>query len=110
MAKHLQVNYDESAKISKDFKDEGEDLTRLHLNTRQRVEDLRKEWIGEGADSFFNEMETELLPALERASLAMFAAQDVLDQVLKTIHDADEETTGYFGNDGDTGLSGDFGA
>ena len=103
----FQLNYDELASIAKKFKDEGEDIAQLHSTTRQRVRDLHKEWIGDAADKFFDEMETELLPAVQRLAQALFLSQDMTNDIMKIIQDADEETVGYFKNQ----LSGDdFGA
>ena len=104
---HFQLNYDEATSIAKKFKDEGEDIARLHSVTRQRVRDLYKEWIGEGADKFFEEMETKLLPALQRLSLALFHTQDVTNEIMKIIRNADEEASNYFK---DQGAGDDFGA
>ena len=103
----FQLNYDELESIAKKFKDEGEDMARLHSTTHQRVRDLHKEWIGEAAEKFFDEMETELLPAVQRLAQALFLSQDVTNDIMKIIQGADEETAGYFRNQ----LSGDdFGA
>jgi WXG100 family type VII secretion target len=103
----FQLNYDHLLSIAKKFKDEGEDIAQLHSTTRQRVRDLHKEWIGDAADKFFDEMETELLPAVQRLSQALFLSQDMTSEIMKIIQDADEETVGYFRNQ----LSGDdFGA
>ena len=93
---NFKLNYDQTASIAKHFKDEGEDIARLHSETRQRVRDLYKEWIGEGADKFFEEMEIQLLPALQRLSVALFHTQDVTNEIMKIIQNADEETAGYF--------------
>jgi WXG100 family type VII secretion target len=108
MAKNtFQLNFDELTSITKIFKDEGEDIARLHSSTRQRVRDMHKEWIGEAADKFFEEMETELLPALQRLTQALIHSQDATNEIMKIIRDADEETAGYFRDQ----LSGDdFGA
>src|SRR5574342_272732 len=103
----FQLNYDQLTSIAKKFKDEGEDIARLHSVTRQRVRDLHSEWVGEAAEKFFEEMETELLPAVQRLAQALFLSQDVTGDIIKIIQDADEETAGYFRNQ----LSGDdFGA
>lgn len=103
----FQLNYEEMTSIAKQFKDDGEDIARLHSETRQQVRDLHKEWIGEAAEKFFEEMEAELLPALKRLSLALFQTQDVSNEIMKVIQNADEETAGYFRDQ----LSGDdFGA
>lgn len=108
----FQLNYDEMINIAKKFKDEGEDIARLHSDTRQRVRDLSKEWIGEGADKFFEEMETKLLPALQRLSLALFHTQDVSNDIMKIIQGADEETAGFFRDrlSGDDFVASRFGA
>jgi WXG100 family type VII secretion target len=83
MAKNiLQLNYDELSTIAKKFKDEGEDAFKLHSATRQRVRDLHKEWIGDAAENFFDEMENELLPALQR-SKALHFSQDVVSDIMK---------------------------
>jgi WXG100 family type VII secretion target len=103
----FQLNYDQLASIAKRFREEGEDIAQLHSVTRQRVRDLHKEWIGDAADKFFDEMETELLPAVQRLAQALFHTQDVTGEIMKIIQEADEETAGYFRDQ----LSGDdFGA
>jgi len=101
----FQLDYDQLISIAKKFKDEGEDIVRLHSTTRQRVRDLHKEWIGEAAEKFFEEMETELLPAVHRLAQALFLSQDMTNEIMKIIQDADEETAGYFGSGDDFGAS-----
>ena len=101
----FQLNYDQLISIAKKFKDEGEDIAQIHSTTRQRVRDLHKEWIGEAAEKFFEEMETELLPAVQRLAQALFLSQDMTNEIMKIIEDADEETVGYFGSSDDFGAS-----
>jgi WXG100 family type VII secretion target len=96
MAKTVQLNYDELTTIVKKFKENGEDYTKLHSNLRQRVQDLHKDWIGEGAEKFFEEMEVELLPALERLARAFFFSQDTLQKIMRIINEKDTETAGFF--------------
>jgi WXG100 family type VII secretion target len=92
----VQLKYDELETVVKKFKDEGEDIVMLHLKTRQRVHDLYPEWVGEGADKFFEEMETILLPALARLAQALFFSQNTLHKIMKIINEADIETAGLF--------------
>ena len=96
MGSKVQLNYDELRLIVKKFRDEGEDIVQLRSSMRDRVHDLHKDWVGEGADKFFSEMENDLLPALLRLSGALFYAQDVLHKILQTIQSFDEDTAGYF--------------
>lgn len=103
----FQLNYGLLQSIAQRFKEEGEDMAKLHSSTRQRLQSMHKEWIGEAAEKFFEEMETELLPALQRLSHALFQSRDVTGEIMRLIQDADTETAGYFKNQ----LSGDeFGA
>jgi WXG100 family type VII secretion target len=106
MAHITQVNYEESGLISKGLHSEGDDIVQLSSQTRQRVHALHSEWVGDAADAFFEEMESELLPALQRVSGALFLGEEILNKVMKIIHEADEETAQFFKND----LGGDFGA
>lgn len=106
MSQISQLNYEEASSIAKNIHTNGDDLVQLHSQTRQRVHALRSEWIGEAADAFFEEMESELLPAMQRVSGALFLGEEILNKIMKIIHDADEETAQYFKND----LNDDFGA
>lgn len=94
----FQLNYDLLEPIAKKLKDEGEDMVKLHSSIHKRVQDIRKEWIGEAAEKFFEEMESELLPALQRLAQALFHSQDVANEIMKIIQDADDESASYFTN------------
>jgi WXG100 family type VII secretion target len=96
MRQKVQLNYDELRTVVKKFRDEGEDVVQMRATMRDRVHDLHKDWVGEGADKFFREMENDLLPALARLSSALFYAQDVLHKIIKTIQTFDQDTAGYF--------------
>ncbi len=108
MANLVQLNYDELATIVKKFNHEGDDFAELYSVTRQKVQALTKEWIGVGADKFFDEMEQELLPALQRVSKALFVSQDALMEITKIIREADEENENLI--KGSLGSGDDFGA
>jgi WXG100 family type VII secretion target len=101
MGRKVQLNYDELRTVVKKFRDEGEDIVQMHSTMRDRVHDLHKDWVGEGADKFIREMENDLLPALSRLASALFYAQDVLHKIIKTIQIFDEDTSGYFKGDFD---------
>ena len=103
MGLSVQLKYDELRTLVKHFKNEGEDLFALYIQTREKLDGLKSEWVGEGANKFFEEMEQEVLPALKRASEACFSSQNVLMRVLTIINDADLETKKFF-----TGSSFDF--
>ncbi len=96
MSNMIQLNYDDLHKIVKTLNNEGDDTIQILSDTRQRVQNLHGEWSGEAADKFFAEMEVELLPALKRLANACDMAQDKLLEIMKIIHEADQDTAGNF--------------
>jgi WXG100 family type VII secretion target len=99
MGKSVQLNYEELRAIVKSFKNEGEDILQLQIQTRQKVQDIQMEWEGEAGDKFFEEMETELLPALARTARALFLAEYTLFKVIRIVQEADIESEKYFTGD-----------
>lgn len=93
-----KINYDELTQIAKQLHSESEDYTRLNSQTRQRMDALRGGWQGDAAAAFFNEMNGELIPATQRLSSALLTGETVLYQIMRIIHEADEETASYFKN------------
>ncbi len=84
--------------ILKQFQHENNDVLQLHSVTRQKLQGLRGEWNGRAAEAFLDEMETRLLPAVQRTARALNTSEGVLRQIMNTIHEADLETAGYFKN------------
>jgi len=102
----LQLNYDELSAIARQFRDEGEDLAQLHSNLIQRMQALHKDWIGEAADSFYAEMQENLIPALKRTCEALFLAEEATRKITSLVNQADEEISQRF----QTEFGADFGA
>ena len=97
MAGTTQVNYDEMNGIIKNLKTEEEEIMNLLKTTKSKVESLHNnQWVGQGADNFFNEMEQTVLPALARLARALGVGSDVATDIMNTIRQADEETQSYF--------------
>ncbi len=54
------------------------------------------QWVGEGSDKWFNEMETQVLPAIQRLAGALGHAGDVANKIAALIRRHDEETKNFF--------------
>ena len=99
MAGTTQVNYDEMQAIIQSLRAEEEEIMQLLKQTQGKVEHLHNnQWVGQGADRFFGEMESSVLPAMGRLGHALGTAGRVAQQIINIIHQADEETKGFFGN------------
>lgn len=99
MANTQQINYDEMQSIIKQLETEEEDVKQLFNQTKSKVESLHgSQWMGEAADKFFNEMESQVLPKTTKMIYALNVAGQVAKQITEIIHQADEETKSFFSN------------
>jgi WXG100 family type VII secretion target len=99
MAKTTQVNYDDMQNIIKGMKSEQAEIGQYLKQTKNKVESLHNnQWVGQGADKFFNEMEQTVLPAMGRLEQALGQGANVAQQIINIIHNADEGTKSFFSN------------
>lgn len=99
MADTTQVDYEQMQAIIKQLKAEEQEMAQLLKATHSKVESLHgNQWVGQGADKFFNEMEQVVLPAMSRLVHALDVAGNVAQQIVNTFRQAEEETKGYFNN------------
>lgn len=113
MADKTIVNYEQLREFAKKFANEGEVLAQLTSQIRQSVNNLKGEWIGAGSDAFFEEMESELLPALKRLHEAMTFSGSTVNIISKIYRSAEEEGSNFVKNYDGSGRglgSFDFGA
>lgn len=99
MADTTQVDYEQMAAIIKQLKSEEQEMAQLLKATHNKVETLHgNQWVGQGADKFFGEMEQTVLPAMGRLVQALDVAGNVAQQIVNTFRQAEEETKGFFSN------------
>lgn len=99
MARLRRVHYDDLNTIIQKFRSEQQDIDALFKQTKGKVESLHNnQWVGEGSEKFFSEMESQVLPAMQRLSAALGHAGDVAQKMADTIRRHDEETKGFFNN------------
>lgn len=99
MADIIQADFEQLAQIAKRFGQQADNTTQT-LQSIARVLDRLKngDWIGRGSTAFFAEMETEVLPAVNRLFEALTQAGSVTHDISNTIQQADEEASSPFRN------------
>lgn len=93
----VQANYEKLEAIAQKFGDQ-EQLT-AHLRDRiaQQVDALRGgAWVGAGAESLLQEMDSEVLPACQRLSAALGEASAVTLRIRDVLRAAEEEAAALF--------------
>jgi WXG100 family type VII secretion target len=97
MADVIRVDYEALTKIAGQFQNEAEAIELLLQAMRGSMTPLQNGgWIGRGSDAFFNEMESEVMPAVQRLADALQQAGAVSRQIGEVLQSAEEEAGSPF--------------
>lgn len=93
----IRADFDSLAKISQIFGRQAAEIQQSNQRIQGQVDALEGgDWIGKGANAFYREMGTEILPSLKRLSVALQVADRVTRQISKIMQDADPEAAALF--------------
>lgn len=92
----FQCMYDRMDEISKSFSNQAEVVGQMLQNLQNHMEDLKPDWIGKGSDAFFNEMESEVLPAMQRLQAALEEGGQTTARANQVIETAEQQAQGQF--------------
>ncbi len=96
-ANMIQAKYDELESIAARFGRRAESIADMSSRLRQNVEQLRHgDWIGKGSEAFFKEMDSEVIPALDRLIHALRQSQSTVNEIIAIVQQAEEEAARPF--------------
>jgi WXG100 family type VII secretion target len=106
-APKVRGNYEQLQQIAAKFKAEGNRASDVQRAIKGDVEKLRGgDWIGKGATRFYQEMDSDVLPALKRLIDAMGEADRVTLQIKQVIQQAEADAAKILDKEpGDEGKS-----
>lgn len=108
MAEVIRVDYEALSKIASRFQNEAEAIQQVLQMVRGAMTPLQDGgWIGQGSDAFFNEMESDIIPAMSRLTDALTQAGGVSRQIAEVMQSAEEEAGSPF-RASETGSNGMF--
>jgi WXG100 family type VII secretion target len=97
MVQLILVNYEMMKKFSNSFQGQAAAVQQTTQKLTKVTEQLRGgDWIGEGANQFFNEMDSEVLPALKRLQSAMTEGDRVSKEIEKIQHETESSIVSLF--------------
>ena len=109
-APRIRIEYDSMNQISKRFSRQSEGIGSLNQRVASQVEVLRGgDWVGQGANVFYQEMDDEILPALKRLSAVLGMGDRVTQGLIQVMHDTDEELANLLQLFGAGGVAGAIG-
>jgi WXG100 family type VII secretion target len=102
-ADKIQANYDELGQISAQFAQQGDRTLELGRQVYNCMSQLQNGgWIGVGANRFYNEMESLVLPGLERLVNALHTSSTQTQRIAQILRAAEEQAGQlFFGGDGE---------
>jgi WXG100 family type VII secretion target len=97
----VRGNYDELAQIAKTFGAQADQIDGVAQRLKQNKEVLRNGgWVGKGADAFYAEMDTQVLPAVQRLTQALRTGGQVTAQISAIIQQVETEVAALFRSTG----------
>lgn len=98
MADHVEVNYDELQAIANQMEARAGEVEQTLRRLHNQVDVLRGGgWIGQGATAFYQEMDGEVMPAVQRLVNALRQGRTTLQQVAQDFQNAEQESQGIWG-------------
>lgn len=96
MGELVQVNSDALTGIAARFAVQGQTVDEMRVTLVRASQQLRDGWMGLAADAFFHEMETTLLPAVQRLGQALDEAGQAADKLVNLFASADQAAAAPF--------------
>ena len=93
----VRSDYDQLKNVSQTFSTQADNLNQMIQNINSNVDTLQGgDWIGQGAQAFFKEMNETVFPTLKRLTNAMTESARITQQISKIMHDAEDNAAGVF--------------
>ena len=93
MADHVELNYEGLERIKSSFDQQAQEAENMLRKISGQVQGLQGgQWIGQGANAFYNEMNELLLPAIQRLVKALQEGSRVVGQIMTEFRNAEEES------------------
>ncbi|HLF03072.1 MAG TPA: WXG100 family type VII secretion target [Anaerolineales bacterium] len=93
----VRSDHDQLKQIQSTFSKKADDINQMNQNIKSCLQTLEGgDWIGKGATAFFQEMNSSIMPALQKLQRALGEASRVTQQISQVMQDAENETSNVF--------------
>lgn len=110
-APRVRSDFDALQRISGQFKGQADSTRQMQKALKDKIQVLQgKDWVGKGADKFYNEMNGSLLPAVQRLATSFDSASRVTLKIGQIMKQAEDDAAALFkGGDSSHNKAGDGG-
>src|SRR5688572_17936278 len=93
----VRADCDRLTEIAKNFGEQAAQLRQIHQQLSRQTGTLQGgDWLGQGAQAFYGEMNGQILPTLNRLISGLEAAADTTRQVNQVAQQAENEAASFF--------------
>jgi WXG100 family type VII secretion target len=93
----IRSDYDQLKSVAQTFSQQAETLNGMTNNVRSCMDTLQGgDWIGQGAQAFFKEMNDSILPTLKRLNNAMSESSRITGQISQIMKQAEDSASKVF--------------
>ncbi len=97
MTDKVEVNYEQMEQVASRFANQAQSVQETHRRVYNSMAKLENGgWEGRGSNAFFSEMNSEVLPAVNRLQQALEEATRVSKQIVQTMRNAEDEAASPF--------------
>jgi WXG100 family type VII secretion target len=96
MGNKFQTKYDELDQIAGMFSNTAGQVGDTIGKLKSAIENMRDKWIGQGADKFFQEMESEVLPGLGKLQNALNEGSSKTKSIAGLIREHEQQASNLF--------------
>jgi WXG100 family type VII secretion target len=92
-----EINYEQMEALRGRFLDHAERVRQLRQTVMNCMDALKSGgWISQAATAFYNDMENDLLPAVQRLTDSMVETSETISQIKTAFEAAEEEASALF--------------
>jgi WXG100 family type VII secretion target len=96
MADVISIDYERVKTLGNHFIQQSERVRKELNELNSQMQVLRNGgWIADAATAFYQDMESDLLPGVQRLVQALEIAQDVANQISQVMENAEEEASSF---------------
>jgi|SRR5579859_2886278 len=93
----VRSDYDQLNQISQSFSSQADTLNNMNQNLQSNFETLQGgDWIGQGANAFFQEFNNSVMPTLKRLQSALSESARITAQISQVMKQAEDDASKVF--------------
>jgi WXG100 family type VII secretion target len=97
MSDEIRADYDQLEEVASRFANQSQVIQQMLQKVRSSMSKLEDGgWIGRGSDAFFQEMQSEVLPASLRLQEVLDEASQVARNIVQIVRQAEDEASSPF--------------